>query len=107
MAAYVSLPERQSIAHARQAVVTTLFAIRRFIADTTPPRRPPKLLNLRPEYLAEIPRDPFTGDLLKYDSATGLVSSVGTNFIPDILPATETPLANPKEIAAEAPAPVR
>ena len=97
---YVELPDRQSIAHAQHAVVTTLFAIRRFQADYK--RLPPKLLNLRPDFLKDLPVDPFSGESLKFDLTSGVVSSVGTNFTTDPGAPVEPPLSNPSEIAAQA-----
>lgn len=97
---YISLPERQSIAHAQHAVVVTLFALRRFHADYK--RLPPKLLNLRPDFLSDLPADPFSGESLKFDSASGIVSSVGTNYTSDRGTPTEPPLADHREIAAQA-----
>jgi hypothetical protein len=38
---------------------------------------PPSLAALVPEYLAEVPRDPFSGAALHYDVARGLIWSVG------------------------------
>lgn len=101
IAPYLELPDRQSIAHAQHAVVTTLFAIRRFSVEYH--RLPPKLLNLRPDYLKDLPIDPFSGETLKYDFVTRVVSSVGTNFNPDGgKPAADPPLSDPREIAAQA-----
>jgi hypothetical protein len=98
--AYIPLPDRQSIAHAQHAVVTTLFAIRRFQADYK--RLPPKLLNLRPDFLKDLPADPFSGASLEYDITKGTVSSVGTNFTPDPETPAEPPLSDPNEIVGQA-----
>lgn len=96
---YLGMPGRQSIAHAQHAVVLTLFAIRRYQVDFR--RTPPKLLNLRPNYLKEIPYDPFsTTDLLRFDIATRVISSVGTNYAPDPVALSSAPLADPREVAA-------
>ena len=44
----------------------------------------PKSLNdLVPEYLNSVPRDPFDGAALRYDSRKGIVYSVGTNLRDD------------------------
>ena len=99
IAPYVSLPERQSIAHAQHAVVITLFALRRFHADYH--RLPPKLLNLRPDFVKDLPIDPFSGEPLKYDFASGVVSSVGTNFTLDGGKPAVPPFSDPREIAAQ------
>ena len=100
IAPYISLPERQSIAHAQHAVVVTLFALRRFHADYK--RLPPKLLNLRPDFLTDLPVDPFSNEPLKYDFASGVVSSVGTNYTSDPGTPAEPPLADHREISAQA-----
>ncbi len=102
IAPYVSLPDRQSIAHAQHAVVSTLFAIRRHRADSGLHRLPPKLLNLRPDYLTDLPVDPFSGEALKYDFANGVVTSVGTNFTLDGGRPADPPLSDPREISAQA-----
>ena len=98
--AYIPLPDRQSIAHAQHAVTTTLFAIRRFQADYK--RLPPKLLNLRPDFVKDPPADPFSGAALEYDITKGIVSSVGTNFTPDPDTPAEPPLSDPDEIVGQA-----
>ncbi|MBX7210359.1 MAG: hypothetical protein K1X78_18755 [Verrucomicrobiaceae bacterium] len=98
---YLELPERQSIARAQHLVVATIFAIRRFHAEYG--RLPPNLVNLRSDYIKDLPLDPFSGEPLNYDFVTRVVSSVGTNFVKDanVRPA-DPPLANPREIAAQA-----
>lgn len=98
MSPYVSLPERQSIAHAKHRVVLTLFAIRRFMQDYR--RVPPKLLNLQSAYLREVPVDPFSGEPLKYDSIAGVVYSVGVNLRADGKLPGEVALDDPSEIMA-------
>ncbi len=100
IASYIPLPDRQSIAHAQHAVVTTLFAIRRFQADWK--RLPPKLLNLRPDFLKDLPVDPFSGESLKFDFTNGTVSSVGTNFTSDPDTSADPPLSDPSEIVGQA-----
>lgn len=98
MSPYVSLPERQSIAHARHRVVLALFAVRRFMQDYR--RVPPKLLNLQSAYLREVPADPFSGEPLKYDPIAGVVYSVGINLRADGRLPGEVALDDPLEITA-------
>lgn len=97
---YLELPERQSIAHSQHAVTLTMFAIRRFAIDFK--RLPERLINLRSDYLKDIPADPFSGEPLKYDANSGVVTSVGTNFTLDPGKGLEPPLSDPREIAAKA-----
>lgn len=99
MTPYVSLPERQSIAHAQHAVVLTLFAVRRFAADYK--RMPPTLLNLRPDFLTDLPVDPFSNEQLKYDIARGVISSVGTNYTHDLDARSDPPFVDSREISAQ------
>lgn len=95
---YLQLPDKQRIAHARHEVVDTLFALRRFLIQNK--RLPPKLINLVPEFLAELPEDPFSGQPLRYSDATGILSSVGTNYTGDEnTQPVDPPLADPKELS--------
>ena len=97
---YLELPERQSIAHAQHMVTLTMFAMRRFAIDFH--RLPDRLINLRSDYLKDIPIDPFSGEPLKYDANSGVVTSVGTNFTLDAGKGLEPPLSDAREIAAKA-----
>ena len=99
IAHYLEIPDKQSIAHAQHAVTLTLFAMRRFQIDFH--RIPPKLLNLRPDYLKDLPPDPFSGEPLKYDGITGIVTSVGTNFTLDPGNPAEPPFSDAREISAQ------
>ena len=96
---YLPLPDKQRIAHARHQVVTSLFALRRFLIQNK--RLPPRLINLvQDKFLSEIPDDPFSGQPLRYSDATGILSSVGTNFTSDEkAQPSEPPLADPKELS--------
>lgn len=98
--AYLSLPSKQTVAHARHTVITTLFAMRRFMIRDK--RAPPKLINLTPDFLTEVPVDPFSGEQLKYSDATGILASVGTNFkSDDDRRPSDPPLADATELAVE------
>ena len=96
---YLPLPDKQRIAHARHEVVTTLFALRRFLIQNK--RLPPRLINLvQDKFLSEIPDDPFSGQPLRYSDATGILSSVGTNYTSDeSAQPVDPPLADPKELS--------
>jgi hypothetical protein len=100
---YLNLPSKQIIAHARHSVITTQFAVRRFMIRDK--RVPPKLLNLLPDFLTELPVDPFSGEYLEYSDATGILSSVGTNFKRDDRKPSDPPLADATELAVEVGSP--
>jgi hypothetical protein len=75
---YGKLVERQGLQSTRHIIVLTLFATRRFIADTG--RAPKTLSELVPKYFTDLPIDPCNGQALSYDPLRGLIWSVGMDF---------------------------
>ncbi len=75
---YSGLVDRQGLQSARHVVVLTLFAVRRFSADTG--RLPKTLSELVPKYFTDLPKDPYNGEPLNYDPTRGLIWSVGMDF---------------------------
>ena len=92
---YLQLPQELSLAQARHGLVRCLFAIRRYLEVRH--TLPAHLNDLVPEYFAAIPQDPFSGESLQYDSANGLLFSVGTNLIAEGGRISEPPLADDAE----------
>lgn len=78
MAGYRSLPAKMGLARARDALVITLFAVRRCVAEQR--TLPPTLESLKPRYLLDVPLDPFAAAPLQYDSRHGWIWSVGTDL---------------------------
>ncbi|TDU73302.1 hypothetical protein EI77_01772 [Prosthecobacter fusiformis] len=86
---HLRLPEEHSLAQARHGLVRCLFAIRRFVADQH--KLPSQINDLTPKFLTSVPMDPFSGEPFQYDTARGLLYSVGSNLIgeggrPSLLP---------------------
>jgi hypothetical protein len=75
---YSDLVDWQGLQSARHVVVLTLFAVRRFSADTG--RLPKTLSELVPKYFTDLPKDPYNGEPLNYDPTRGLIWSVGMDF---------------------------
>jgi hypothetical protein len=96
---YIDLLDEHSLARARHAVLTTLFAVRRCIAAEG--RLPKNLDELTPTYLPEKLYDPFSNDPLHFDPERGLIYSVGANLKDDGGKPTDVPLADPSEPTAE------
>ncbi|RYD74348.1 MAG: hypothetical protein EOP84_20050 [Verrucomicrobiaceae bacterium] len=71
----------RSLHHCRKAV---LAAKRWSLAHEG--RRPAALRELVPDYLPEIPLDPYDGQPLKWDHATGTVYAVGDDGVDDLPP---------------------
>lgn len=71
----------RSLHHCRKAV---LAAKRWSLAHEG--RRPSTLRELVPDYLPEIPLDPYEGQPLKWDHATGTVYAVGDDGVDDLPP---------------------
>ncbi len=99
IAAYLPLVARQDLAEGRQAVVSALFTVRRFMLSYH--RRPRMLLNVRQDFRDQSFLDPFTGAPLNYDDRTGVLSSAGANLRPDSIQPGDYPLADPSELAVE------
>lgn len=95
----LELPARHHLAKARHDLVLSLFAIRRYLADQH--KLPSGLGDLRPDYLQDIPLDPFSGEQLCYDPLKGVLFSVGSNLRAEGGSITEPPLADPDEPTVE------
>ncbi len=93
------LLERHHLGRARHALVLSLFAIRRSLVDHQ--RLPSGLTELRPDYLAEVPLDPFSGELLHYDPLNGVLFSVGDDFRAEGGHITDPPMIDPAEPTLE------
>lgn len=96
---YLALPERHSLGKTRHALVLSLFAIRRYLADHQ--KLPSGLSELRPGYLLDMPMDPYTGEPLNYDPLTGVIFSAGTNYRKEGGKVTQPPLLDPTEPTVE------
>lgn len=92
---YLDVPARQQLARTRHLLVLQLLAMRRFIADHK--GMPSKLSDLRPHYLKELPKDPFSGDIFQYDPATRVIYSVGSDFVASGGRPNRPPLSDPGE----------
>ncbi len=73
------LPQEHSLAQARHGLVRCLFAVRRHLAVYH--TLPPQLSSLVPAFFSAVPQDPFSGEPLHYEPASGLLYSVGVNLI--------------------------
>ncbi len=94
-AIYRPMLDLHRLAKARQMLVQVMAAIRRYALDY---RQPPSgLPNLRPDYLAQEPLDPFSGRPLEYDPLRDLLYSVGLNGLREEGHITEPPLADANE----------
>lgn len=96
---YINLLDQHSLARARYAVLTTLFAVRRCIAKEG--RVPATLDELTPTYLPTKIYDPFSNEPLHYDVTRGIIYSVGANLKDDGGKPTEIPLFDDDEPTAE------
>lgn len=92
---YLDVPARQQLAKTRHLLVLQLLAMRRFIADHK--GLPSKLSDLRPNYLAELPNDPFSGVAFQYDPTTRVIFSVGSDYVASGGRANRPPLSDPGE----------
>jgi len=101
---YDNLPDRLALARARHAVTLTLFAVRRFVMHES--RLPTRLEELLPNYLAKLPLDPFSGEPVHYNAASGLLYSVGTNLRDEGGKPQNPPLSDLEEPTAEIGIPV-
>ena len=96
---YCALPDRVALARARQGIVETLFAVRRFVQRES--RLPAKLDELVPRYLEKLPIDPFSGEPLRFDSARSIIYSVGINLKDQGGMITDPPLSDTDEPTAQ------
>jgi hypothetical protein len=93
------LPARHHLGRARHSLVLSLFAVRRYLADHQ--KLPSGLMDLRPDYLAEVPLDPYSGELPHYDPLRGVLFSVGDNFRAEDGHITDPPMIDPAEPTVE------
>jgi len=93
------LPERYHLARTRHSLVLSLFAIRRYLSDHQ--KLPSGLTDLQPDYLPDMPIDPYSGEPLHYDPLKGVLFSVGDDFHADDGRVTEPPLAETSEPTVE------
>ncbi|MFM7605462.1 MAG: hypothetical protein ACKO8Z_09715 [Prosthecobacter sp.] len=99
MSAYRSLPARLGLTKARGALLITLFAMRRCLAEQHV--LPPSLDSLRPQYLIDVPLDPFSAAPLNYDNRLGRIWSVGTDLKSQGGAPTSPPMSDDKEPTVE------
>lgn len=76
---YVGFFDRQTLRKAQREMVLTLFALRRFHAINA--RLPATLSELVPEFIPELPIDPFDGEPLRYDARDAILRSVGADLV--------------------------
>lgn len=96
---YSELPVRHGLARAQHASIMTLFAVRRFVlAEARMPQDPGELTA---NYLPEDVVDPFSGNRLRINLASGLIYSVGTDLRDEGGRRTEQPLEDPLEPTLE------
>ncbi len=95
----VDLPERHHLARTRHALVLSLFAIRRYLADHL--KVPSGLTALQPDYLPDMPIDPYSGEPLHYDPLKGVIFSVGDDFHAGGGRITEPPMTDNSEPTVE------
>lgn len=96
---YADLPDKVNLAKARHAIVMTLFALRRYVMKEF--RVPQKLDELVPNYIASVPRDPFSNESLKYNPERGIIYSVGMNLKDDGGKPSPIPMSDPTEPTVE------
>ena len=77
---YLDVPAVHQLAKTRHALVELLFAVRRFVI--TERGLPASLKALHPRYITQLPLDPYSGELFRYDPAQGLLYSVGRDALP-------------------------
>lgn len=93
---------------ARERRLFTLVALLRF--EATKGRRAATLDELVPEFLVEVPRDPYDGAPIRYDASAGIIYTVGEDYIDDgasEAPQDQTPVWQPVEALAPTPPPWR
>lgn len=99
MEVYSPLPAQLGLAKTRSALVLTLFAVRRCVAEQH--ALPPSLENLQPKYLPELPQDPFSAAPLHYDIRRGWIWSVGNDLQSQGGAPTSPPMEEAKEPTVE------
>lgn len=97
---YTRLPAFLGLARARGNLITTLFAVRRCIAEKK--TLPGTLEQLRTfNFLLDVPADPYTGAPLQYSLARGLIWSVGNDLKSSGGAFTEPPMNDATEPTVE------
>ncbi len=96
---YAMLVERQGLQSARHVVVLTQFAIRRCAMDHG--KLPQTLSDLMPNYLRDLPKDPYNGEPLHYDAQRGVLYSIGQDYKDDGGRIGNTPLSDAFEPTAQ------
>lgn len=92
---FLNLPQRHGLAKARHGLLLCLFGVRRYVADHQ--KLPPDLASLVPNYLLEVPTDPFSGEAMQYDPLKGLLYSVGADLVKAGGKITDPPLIDVDE----------
>lgn len=92
---YLNIPERHGLAKARHGLLLCLFAVRRYVVEQQ--KLPPDLASLVPNYLLEVPTDPFSGEAMQYDPLKGLLYSVGADLVKSGGKITDPPLIDVDE----------
>lgn len=92
---FLDIPERHGLAKARHGLILCLFAVRRHVADHQ--KLPADLSVLVPNYLLEVPMDPFSGEPLQYDPLKGLLYSVGADLMKSGGKITDPPFVDADE----------
>lgn len=95
MTPYLKFPAEHTLAKARHALVTALFATRRHLASTK--QLPKSLGEMIPQFLSDIPVDPYTGEPLIFNPLRGLIYSVGDNLTDEEGMITEPQMNDPGE----------
>lgn len=96
---HLTLPQDHSLAQARHGLVRCLFALRRYLAERQ--TLPGTLTDLSPTYLLSLPVDPFSGEPLQYEAASGRLYSVGVNLIAEGGRVTSLPMEDDREPTVE------
>lgn len=91
----LDLPQLHSLAQTRHELINCLFGIRRYLV--TNHSLPGKLSDLTPDFLPTLPLDPFSGEPFHYESAKGLLYSVGVNLIAEGGKPSGIPLSDERE----------
>lgn len=100
MKQYTPLPAFLGLARTRGNLIITLFAVRRCIAEKK--TLPGSLEELRTfNYLLDLPPDPYSGAMLEYSVARGLIWSVGNDLKSVGGVSTEPPMGDATEPTVE------
>lgn len=76
---YAGFYDQQTLLKAQRELVLTLFALRRYHAVHG--RLPAALADLVPEFIPELPIDPFDGEPLRYNPRDAILRSVGSDLV--------------------------